>query len=217
MYYSAALSQLKQPAACSSAGGGRGEASSREDTVEARRPAVSPRKFALAFPFLSTHLRRRCYFDACFPSVVSPVIQSTRIASSQCDMAVDCCAVPSALPPAAAEDNKGAGELRDVPAETIVQLRSKLLDNSLPLPARYRALYSLRNAKGDQASGALRDALDLDEVPSALLRHDVAFCLGQRQDPAAIAALVRTPSRIAVPHRLLRRPMPACFQGPCSA
>jgi deoxyhypusine monooxygenase len=32
------------------------------------------------------------------------------------------------------------------------------------------------------ASPALRD-------PSALFRHDVAFCMGQRQDPAAIGAL----------------------------
>ena len=103
-------------------------------------------------------------------------------------MAVDLCDVV-AVP---LDDHKGAGELRDVADETLVQLRAKLLDNNLPLSARYRALYSLRNAKGEQACEALRCALKLEAVPSALLRHDVAFCLGQRQEPAAVEALVRS-------------------------
>lgn len=89
-------------------------------------------------------------------------------------------------------DHRGAGELREVDDETVGGLRAKLLDNSLPLPARYRALYALRNAAGTAAGSALQAALDAKAVTSALLRHDVAFCLGQRQDPLSISALVRT-------------------------
>mmetsp|Transcript_44380 Transcript_44380/g.112288 ORF Transcript_44380/g.112288 Transcript_44380/m.112288 type:complete len:324 (-) Transcript_44380:107-1078(-) len=82
------------------------------------------------------------------------------------------------------------GALRAVDDATVAGLRSKLLDNELPLPARYRALYALRSAAGDAAGSALRAALDPSAVPSALLRHDVAFCLGQRQDASAVEALV---------------------------
>jgi len=87
--------------------------------------------------------------------------------------------------------SEGIGELRDVDDQTVGELRGKLLDNNLTLPARYRALYALRSASGPAAGAALRAALDPALVPSALLRHDVAFCLGQRQDASAVEALVR--------------------------
>mmetsp|Transcript_6026 Transcript_6026/g.16795 ORF Transcript_6026/g.16795 Transcript_6026/m.16795 type:complete len:338 (+) Transcript_6026:168-1181(+) len=84
----------------------------------------------------------------------------------------------------------GVGELRHVDNDTVQALRSKLLDNTLPLAARYRALYALRSSDGSSAVQALKTAMDPKAVPSALLRHDVAFCLGQRRDAAAIATLV---------------------------
>ena len=43
-------------------------------------------------------------------------------------------------------------------------------------------IWLLRNAVFMCAAAALQD-------PSALFRHEVAYCLGQRQDPAAIPTL----------------------------
>ncbi|KAL6753375.1 deoxyhypusine hydroxylase [Haematococcus lacustris] len=71
-------------------------------------------------------------------------------------------------------------------ATTVAGLRAKLLDPATPLPERYRVLFSLRNVAGPDAQAALLEALK-DE--SALFRHDVAFCLGQRQDSAAVDTL----------------------------
>ncbi|XP_021383909.2 deoxyhypusine hydroxylase [Lonchura striata] len=63
-----------------------------------------------------------------------------------------------------------------------------LLDAAQPLPARFRALFTLRNLGGRAAvewiSRAFGDG-------SALLKHELAFCLGQMQDEAAIPVLIR--------------------------
>ncbi|GBF91677.1 deoxyhypusine hydroxylase [Raphidocelis subcapitata] len=72
-----------------------------------------------------------------------------------------------------------------VAPETVASLRAKL-ESGAPLPEKYRVLFSLRNIEGQEAHEALALAL---RDPSALFRHDVAFCLGQRQDPAAIGVL----------------------------
>ena len=72
--------------------------------------------------------------------------------------------------------------------DVVGHLRAKLLNPSTPLPQKYRVLFSLRNIAGTAAGRALEDALT---QPSALLRHEVAYCLGQRQDPSAVATLVR--------------------------
>lgn len=69
----------------------------------------------------------------------------------------------------------------------IAKLHAKLRKGGLTLPQKYRILFSLRNCKNASAHAALLDALKDD---SALLRHDVAFALGQRQDPASIATLL---------------------------
>ncbi|NXX75562.1 DOHH hydroxylase, partial [Urocolius indicus] len=63
-----------------------------------------------------------------------------------------------------------------------------LLDASQPLPARFRALFTLRNLGGpaavDWISRGFGDG-------SALLKHELAFCLGQMRDEAAIPVLIR--------------------------
>lgn len=63
-----------------------------------------------------------------------------------------------------------------------------LVDAAQPLPARFRALFTLRNLGGRAAvewiSRAFGDS-------SALLKHELAFCLGQMQDEAAIPVLIR--------------------------
>lgn len=45
--------------------------------------------------------------------------------------------------------------LRDAPEETVASLRSRLLDGTAPLAARYRALFGLRNVAGADAEAAL--------------------------------------------------------------
>lgn len=63
-----------------------------------------------------------------------------------------------------------------------------LVDAAQPLPARFRALFTLRNLGGRAAvewiSRAFGDS-------SALLKHELAYCLGQMQDEAAIPVLIR--------------------------
>ncbi|KAF5842009.1 deoxyhypusine hydroxylase [Dunaliella salina] len=74
-------------------------------------------------------------------------------------------------------------------AEAIHNLHAKLVDPSTSLPEKYRVMFSLRNVEGDLANKALLQAL---KDSSALFRHDVAFCLGQRQDKANMDVLART-------------------------
>lgn len=77
-------------------------------------------------------------------------------------------------------------KLVEVSPEAVASLRERLTGDRTSLPEKYRVLFSLRNVHGKEAHEALTLALS---DPSALLRHDVAFCLGQRQDPAAVEAL----------------------------
>eukprot|EP00899_Mesostigma_viride_P016712 jgi/Mesvir1/25041/Mv16980-RA.1 len=73
------------------------------------------------------------------------------------------------------------------PLVPVEELRRRLLNRSLPIPKRFRALFSLRNlTEIPEAADALIDAL---KEPSALLRHEVAFCLGQMVSARAIPIL----------------------------
>lgn len=72
--------------------------------------------------------------------------------------------------------------------ETVVSnLFQKLQRSGLPLPEKYRILFSLRNCANPSALDPLMYAL---RDGSALFRHDVAFALGQRQDREAVQALI---------------------------
>jgi deoxyhypusine monooxygenase len=76
---------------------------------------------------------------------------------------------------------------------TVAELRARLLDRSLPMFQRMRAVFSLRNRGGPEAVEALAAAFG---DPSALLRHEVAYVLGQMGDPHAdpfLAAVLRKP------------------------
>ena len=72
------------------------------------------------------------------------------------------------------------------PAGAAAALGAKLLDRSLPLPLRFRVLFSLRGLATPDAVAALLAGL---ADPSALFRHEVAFALGQMQAQAAVGAL----------------------------
>ena len=82
----------------------------------------------------------------------------------------------------------------DLPS--IAELESNLLSTQLPLFARYRAMFSLRDLCSPPdlptavpAVHALAKGL---HDPSALFRHEVAFVFGQLSHPASIPSLYQT-------------------------
>ncbi|XP_048588273.1 deoxyhypusine hydroxylase isoform X2 [Nematostella vectensis] len=68
----------------------------------------------------------------------------------------------------------------------VKQLKETLLNESLPLFDRYRAMFSLRNKGGEDAVLALAEGL---KCSSALFRHEIAYVLGQMQDDGAAKQL----------------------------
>ncbi|XP_042339936.1 deoxyhypusine hydroxylase [Plectropomus leopardus] len=70
--------------------------------------------------------------------------------------------------------------------KSVSELRSLLLDESLPLFERYRAMFALRNLGNEEAVLALGEGL---QCSSALFRHEIGYVLGQMQHPAAVPAL----------------------------
>lgn len=82
------------------------------------------------------------------------------------------------------------------PAErkSVSELRSALLDESLPLFERYRAMFALRNLGNEEAALALGDGL---QCSSALFRHEIGYVLGQMQHPAAVPALSAALERLS--------------------
>lgn len=69
---------------------------------------------------------------------------------------------------------------------SVDQLREVLLDEEKGMYERYAALFALRNHGGDEAVSAVIDSL---HSKSALLKHEVAYVLGQLQNKAASVAL----------------------------
>lgn len=71
--------------------------------------------------------------------------------------------------------------------KNIPDLKQTLLDESLPLFQRYRAMFALRDISSDEAIEAL--GAGLLEGKSALFRHEVAFIMGQLQKPHSVTYL----------------------------
>ncbi|EPX73118.1 deoxyhypusine hydroxylase [Schizosaccharomyces octosporus yFS286] len=76
--------------------------------------------------------------------------------------------------------------VKDVNKE-IEKLKLELVDQSLPLFHRYRAMFRLRNIGTKEAIAALVEGF---EDPSALFRHEIAFVFGQMVDPHSVPALI---------------------------
>lgn len=70
-----------------------------------------------------------------------------------------------------------------VSAQRLATIGSVLNDPKQPLKARFRALYTLRNIADDNAVELMGKAF-ADSSP--LLKHEVAYCLGQTLNPRAI-------------------------------
>lgn len=68
----------------------------------------------------------------------------------------------------------------------ILRVGKILNDSSRPLKERFRALFTLKNIGGLTAVDQIRTCF---KDSSALLKHELAYCLGQMQNPAAIGIL----------------------------
>jgi len=81
-------------------------------------------------------------------------------------------------------------------SESIENLEKSLLDTSLPLFLRYRAMFGLRDlASPPDLPTAVPSVLALAKGfkdPSALFRHEIAFVFGQLSHPASIPSLAAT-------------------------
>ena len=67
------------------------------------------------------------------------------------------------------------------------ELRECLLNENARIFDRYRAMFALRNRGGEEAVEAL--AASFFTSKSALLKHEVAYVLGQMQDPRSFSCL----------------------------
>jgi len=75
-------------------------------------------------------------------------------------------------------------------SKTTSELKSILVNESLPLFRRYRAMFELRNRGDADSVLALCDGLKCPK--SALFRHEIAYVLGQMQHPDALPALTES-------------------------
>lgn len=62
-----------------------------------------------------------------------------------------------------------------------------LSNDKRPLKERFRALFTLRNIGGPLAIELIGKCFN---DPSVLLKHELAYCLGQMQDEGAINTLI---------------------------
>ena len=70
--------------------------------------------------------------------------------------------------------------------ETVERVGGILNDTDKSLSERFRALFTLRGIASHEAIGEIGRCFT---DPSALLKHECAYCLGQIQDPYAIPVL----------------------------
>jgi deoxyhypusine monooxygenase len=92
---------------------------------------------------------------------------------------------PSATSPA----RNGSDVIHD---PTILTLRKTLTTESVPLALRFRALFSLKHLASQpepQAVIAIQAIAAAFVSPSALLKHELAYCLGQTRNLAAVPFL----------------------------
>ncbi|KXJ29805.1 deoxyhypusine hydroxylase [Exaiptasia diaphana] len=70
----------------------------------------------------------------------------------------------------------------------IQEIGEQLLDSSKSLTDRFRALFTLKNLGGSEAIDIIAKGF---YDPSALLKHELAYCLGQMQDKYAVPVLTK--------------------------
>ncbi|KAL7037084.1 hypothetical protein ACKWTF_009066 [Chironomus riparius] len=72
--------------------------------------------------------------------------------------------------------------------ERVENVGKILNDPNRPMKERFRALFTLKNVKGPIAIKCIEEAFVDD---SDLLKHELAYCLGQMKDTRAIPALIK--------------------------
>ena len=72
---------------------------------------------------------------------------------------------------------------------TILALRKTLCSETEPLARRFRALFSLKHLACQSSLPAIQAIAAAFASPSALLKHELAYCLGQTKDLAAVPFL----------------------------
>lgn len=75
-----------------------------------------------------------------------------------------------------------------VEVDKIQQIGVVLNDKQRPLKERFRALFTLRNIGGKESIACIEECFKDD---SALLKHELAYCLGQMQDVTAVPTLIK--------------------------
>ena len=88
----------------------------------------------------------------------------------------------------------------DSPAATIATLRESLCSETTPLPVRFRALFSLKHLSTHSEEEHVLAAIDAIAAAfvsdSALLKHELAYCLGQSGNLAAREPLCKVLSNL---------------------
>lgn len=76
---------------------------------------------------------------------------------------------------------------------TIKSLRESLCSEATPLPTRFRALFSLKYLACQSQDASAEAAIDAIAAaftsPSALLKHELAYCLGQTRNLYSVPPL----------------------------
>ncbi|TPX58114.1 hypothetical protein PhCBS80983_g03360 [Powellomyces hirtus] len=73
-------------------------------------------------------------------------------------------------------------------AKTYASLDSQLNDPTVPLDRRFRALFTLKSLNSSESVGIISKGFADD---SALLKHELAYVLGQMRNPEALPTLVK--------------------------
>jgi len=82
------------------------------------------------------------------------------------------------------------GSVDPAPAEkesNVTKLMASLVDEEIEMFHRMRAVFALRNIRTDESALALCRGF---ESTSALLRHEIAYVLGQMQNPVVLPQLI---------------------------
>jgi deoxyhypusine monooxygenase len=86
-----------------------------------------------------------------------------------------------------------SGDPSPVVGTTVLALRKALTSETVPLARRFRALFSLKHLACQSPSAQTTAAIDAIAAafvsPSALLKHELAYCLGQTKNMEAVPYL----------------------------
>ena len=123
-------------------------------------------------------------------SIIWNFSQSSLIATSQ---VYRCSTQNLRMAPSAISDDPATAAIVTTDT-TILSLRKALTTETVPLARRFRALFSLKHlACLDPPTAQTLPAIEAISAafssPSALLKHELAYCLGQTKNPAAVSHL----------------------------